>query len=217
MLQTVPNQAWHDVEALVKTDPRLMMLDDWALAWIIQHVIPHVFDPDPDGEPYSIAGPRCPNCGSASRQDLRKLGAERLVDLEPMTHRRWDAADGRARRNLVGDVVDRIWLGHAIGPIEARTGIAIDSAAVWGRIRSLEGETFTRAEGWPGPSGGQFTYECVGEAVRFTSGRNRWLPRRHLDEALELVPLRQPSAVFHLECSVVYDLLHDERVRGNDW
>ena len=87
----------------------------------------------------------------------------------------------------------------------------IDKVAVWRRVVALEGETFTQIRG------GTFTFKVEGAYLDLD--RTNWkIPRSHMEQALDLVPLLNTVAVRHLFApSYIYAILMDPRVRLTDW
>jgi len=86
-----------------------------------------------------------------------------------------------------------------------------DESAVWGRILAHAGETFTQIRG------GVFTYVVEGSYLHLDR-TNQAIPRKHIDEALDLVPLANTVPVQHLRApSYIYAILMDDRIRAGDW
>ncbi|MBM4044351.1 MAG: hypothetical protein FJ279_04490 [Planctomycetes bacterium] len=82
---------------------------------------------------------------------------------------------------------------------------------VWGRIVDHQGAVFRQVRGK------EFTYRVYGGAVT-PSTTNRMLPRSDFARALELVPLRGPGEIQHLQGpSFIYAILMDSRIRSGDW
>lgn len=82
---------------------------------------------------------------------------------------------------------------------------------VWQRIQAHAGETFCQIRG------GEFSYEVTGGGLRLNR-TNQILPKKHLAEALELVPLRSTVPVHHLRApSYIYAILMDPRVSAGEW
>lgn len=82
---------------------------------------------------------------------------------------------------------------------------------VWQRIRAHAGETFCQMRG------GEFTYQVSGDGLRL-SRTNQILPKKHLAEALDLVPLLSTVPVQHLRApSYIYAIVMDPRVSAGEW
>lgn len=80
-----------------------------------------------------------------------------------------------------------------------------------GRIVTHAGEVFHQIRGQP------FTYVINGNAIR-PSTTNWNIPRSHLEQALDLVPLENTVAVRRLMGpSYLYGILMDKRIRASDW
>lgn len=82
---------------------------------------------------------------------------------------------------------------------------------VWARLASHQGEAFHQIRG------GEFTYSLTDTAL--VPDRTNWsIPRRHIEEALALVPLANTKPVQHLYGpSYIYAVLMDPRVRQDAW
>lgn len=92
---------------------------------------------------------------------------------------------------------------------EERTVPTIDK--VWGRIEAHAGEVFRQKRG------ATFTYTVAGGCVR-PDRTNRLLPRADFAAALELVPSPTTVPFQRLQGpSYVWAILHDPRIRGEDW
>jgi hypothetical protein len=78
----------------------------------------------------------------------------------------------------------------------------------WGRIVAHQGQTFRQIRG------GEFTYRVVG--TQLALDRTKWqIPRSHVEEALDLVPLANTVPVQHLFApSYIYAILMDRRIRS---
>ena len=89
--------------------------------------------------------------------------------------------------------------------------MTISADTLWTRLAAHQGETFTQIRG------GEFTYSLTDTAL--VPDRTDWaIPRKHLAEALDVVPLANTVAVQHLYGpSYVYAVLMDSRIRGADW
>ena len=82
---------------------------------------------------------------------------------------------------------------------------------VWRRIESSAGEKFKTVTGLP------FTYTVAQSVVR-PSRTNRQIPRSDFEKALKDVPLKNTTAVQHLQGpSFIYAILMDERIRAGEW
>lgn len=84
-------------------------------------------------------------------------------------------------------------------------------AEVWSRIEQHQGEVFTQIRG------GEFTYAVDGRNLKLD--RTNWFIRRaDIEQALDLVPLRNTVVVSHLNApSYIYAILMDGRIRQQDW
>lgn len=83
---------------------------------------------------------------------------------------------------------------------------------VWGRIVALEGEEFRTKTGMP------FTFEISGDVFR--PSRTKYnISRSDFGRALELVPFDGPGEINDLVRgpAYVWAVLHDQRVRRQDW
>lgn len=82
---------------------------------------------------------------------------------------------------------------------------------LWTRLERDSGETFRQIRG------GEFRYWLDGRALY--PDRTDWqIPRKHFEEALNYLPLKDTTAVQHLfGPSYVYALLMDRRIRQTDW
>ena len=83
---------------------------------------------------------------------------------------------------------------------------------VWDRVRALEGSAFETK------TGKSFTYTVVGEALR-PSRTEYHIAKSELRKALAVVPFDGPGRISNevRGPSYVYAILHDHRVRRNDW
>ena len=87
-----------------------------------------------------------------------------------------------------------------------------DLQEVWMRIEALEGQEFQTKTGRP------FTYEISGNVFRRSrAGHN--ISKSDFGRALELVPFDGPGVVNELirGPAYVWAVLHDRRVRQEDW
>ena len=87
-----------------------------------------------------------------------------------------------------------------------------DLQEVWMRIEALEGQEFQTKTGRP------FTYEISGNVFRPSrTGHN--ISKSDFGRALELVPFDGPGVVNELirGPAYVWAVLHDRRVRQEDW
>lgn len=100
------------------------------------------------------------------------------------------------------------------GELSGETAIRPSSgsfAEIWMRIASHAGERFHQVRG------GAFSYVVTGDYLRFDRTAQP-LPRKHLEEAYGLVPLRSTAEVQHLRApSYIYAILMDPRIRQSDW
>lgn len=82
---------------------------------------------------------------------------------------------------------------------------------VWSRIEQHEGEVFIQIRG------GEFTYAVDGRSLILD--RTRWFVRRaDIEEALDLVPLPNTTAVQHLHApSYIFAILMDDRISAGEW
>ena len=86
-----------------------------------------------------------------------------------------------------------------------------DIDAVWARIKAHEGDTFRQIRG------GEFTYTVIGASLQLDR-TNQGIPRTHIAQALDLVPLENTTPVQHLRApSYVYAILMDPRIRMGEW
>lgn len=84
--------------------------------------------------------------------------------------------------------------------------------AVWGRLKKRQGQAFETKKGRP------FTYEIVGDVLH-PSRTSYNISKREFGKALPHVQCDGPGAISDLvrgPC-YVWALLHDKRVRGDDW
>jgi len=83
---------------------------------------------------------------------------------------------------------------------------------VWGRIKTFQGQMF---ETKPGK---QFTFEISGNTF-IPRCTNYNISKRDSEKVLNLVPLEGPGKINKLVRgpSYIWAVLHDPRVRGNDW
>lgn len=87
---------------------------------------------------------------------------------------------------------------------------SIDS--VWARLRTTEGEDFETKTGRP------FTYEISGNI--FHPSRTKYnIAKSDFDKILALVPLEGPGEVSSVVrgSAYIWAVLHDKRIRRNDW
>lgn len=84
---------------------------------------------------------------------------------------------------------------------------------IWQRIRTHQNEQFKTIRGKP------FVYAVSGHVV--TTDRTGDYPMHvsQFEKALALVPLSGPDQINNLVRgpSYVWAILHDDRIRGNDW
>jgi hypothetical protein len=87
-----------------------------------------------------------------------------------------------------------------------------ESDEVWHRIEALQGEPFETI------SGKSFTYEVTGNYLK-PRGKSYTLSRFDFADVLETVPLNGPSEIKKLlpAPGYVWAILHDPRVRREDW
>lgn len=82
---------------------------------------------------------------------------------------------------------------------------------VWNRIVKNQNETFHQIRGK------EFTYEVIGERIVLHT-TNQHISKSQIEEALELVPLKNTQQVHHLRApSYIYAILMDERIRNGSW
>lgn len=83
---------------------------------------------------------------------------------------------------------------------------------VWARIVRHEGQEFQTKTGYP------FTYELRGD-VFFPSRTDYQVSKADFEKALKLVPFDGPGVVNNLVRgpSYVWGVLHDSRIRLQDW
>ena len=83
-----------------------------------------------------------------------------------------------------------------------------DISAVGDRIKQNQGQVFHQLRG------NAFTYEVRGNIV-IPDRTNRSLPRSDFEKALQLMPLRGPGQIQHLQGpSYIYAILTDPRIIG---
>jgi len=206
-LTALGHPVWDEVDRLLTAHPAARGLDPDGRRWLLHHAVELAVDPDPEGAPYCLSGSTCPRCGSRSTADHRLELEGDDQSLPPVPHERWDAlgADDRARR--VDDIVHGLWLGTAGPTVVRRDGRTIDTDRAWGRLI----ETVA-----PGPSLHHVERDrlLLGVSPR---GR-RVVPRRHVEEALGLMPFATRFAAAHLAGGVgLSGLLDDPVVRGTIW
>ncbi len=83
---------------------------------------------------------------------------------------------------------------------------------VWNRIKALEGHEFSTKTGKP------FTFEIHGDI--FHPSRTMYnVAKGDFRKAFELVPFDGPGVVNHVVRgpSYIWAVLHDKRIRGQDW
>ena len=82
---------------------------------------------------------------------------------------------------------------------------------LWTRLAAHEGDVFRQIRG------GEFTYALADGSI--LPDRTDWaIPRKHMEEALTLVPLQSTVPIQHLYGpSYIYAVLMDERIRLQDW
>lgn len=83
---------------------------------------------------------------------------------------------------------------------------------IWERIKKYEGEEFNTSSGLP------FTYEVSGEVLR-TNRAHQNLPASQFAKALVRVPIEKPREIVNdiRGPAYVWAILHDPRIRQNDW
>ena len=82
---------------------------------------------------------------------------------------------------------------------------------IWARIKAHQGETFRQIRG------GEFKYTVTASAI-IPDRTNQNIPRTHLEEAAQLLPLENTVPVQHLRGpSYIYAVLMDSRIRKADW
>lgn len=82
---------------------------------------------------------------------------------------------------------------------------------VWARIVQHEGEVFQQKRG------GEFTYEVSGDYLKLDR-TNHKVSKRHIVEALDLVPMVGPGQINHLRApSYIWGILMDDRIRAGNW
>lgn len=84
--------------------------------------------------------------------------------------------------------------------------------SVWNRLKDLEGEEFFTKTGKP------FSYSISGDVLCVTRTEYN-LTKVNFGKALEVAPFDGPGSVNNLVRgpSYVWALLHDDRVRADDW
>lgn len=88
----------------------------------------------------------------------------------------------------------------------------IDINTIWSRLRAHAGEEFETKAGKP------FTYEIDGNIFR-PSRTQRNIHAGNFEKALKLLPISGPGEIRHLVQgpAYVWAVLHDRRIRKNDW
>ena len=83
---------------------------------------------------------------------------------------------------------------------------------IWGRIKALEGEEFHTISGKP------FTFEISGNIFRSSRAKYN-ISKSNFGKALGLVPFDGPGEVNELVRGPAYiwAVLHDQRIREQDW
>jgi hypothetical protein len=87
-----------------------------------------------------------------------------------------------------------------------------DLETVWRRIQGLKGEEFETKTGKP------FTYEISGNV--FLPSRTKYsIAKMDFAKALKEVPINGPGEISNLVrgSAYIWAVLHDRRVRRNDW
>jgi hypothetical protein len=82
---------------------------------------------------------------------------------------------------------------------------------LWRRLKELQGQEFETIRGLP------FTFDIAGNV--FHPSRTEYnIGRSDFEKALELVPFAGPGVIKALRGTpFIWAVLHDERVRQNDW
>lgn len=94
--------------------------------------------------------------------------------------------------------------------IKTRTAASLDE--VWGRLKMFEGHEFETKTGKP------FTYEIDGDVFR--PSRTKYnVSKSDFRKALELTPFDGPGVINDVVRgpTYVWAVLHDQRVRRQDW
>lgn len=82
---------------------------------------------------------------------------------------------------------------------------------IWSRIKSHSGDVFCQMRGK------KFSYAVDGDYIKLDA-TNQNIPKKHIGQALSLVPLDDTTPVQHLRGpSYIYAILMDERIRKKDW
>ena len=88
----------------------------------------------------------------------------------------------------------------------------IDVEKVWVRIKNHEGEKFETKTGKP------FIYEIVNNSL-IPDRTNYPLARNQFEKAIKHLPLQGPGEISSIVrgSAYVWAILHDRRIRKNDW
>ena len=88
----------------------------------------------------------------------------------------------------------------------------VDIDMVWSRIKAHEGDEFETKTGKP------FTYEISGNLF-LPSRTKQNIPKSHFEKSLHEFPLDGPGAISNLVrgSAYIWAVLHDPRVRKNEW
>ena len=87
-----------------------------------------------------------------------------------------------------------------------------DITEVWQRIKAHNGEAFRTKTGLP------FTYDVAGNTIVVSRSPTYPFPSSQFEKALERVPVAGPNDLHDLRGpSYLWAILHDPRIRMNDW
>jgi len=88
----------------------------------------------------------------------------------------------------------------------------LDIEMIWERIKAHEGDEFKIATGKP------FTYTVIGDVLRSSRAQYN-LPKSQFKKALAYFPIARPGDISNVirGSSYVWAILHDLRIRQNDW
>ena len=87
-----------------------------------------------------------------------------------------------------------------------------DSTVIWQRIKARQGEEFRTKTGLP------FTYDVAGNTIVVSRSPTYPFLSSQFEKALERVPVEGPQQLNDLRApAYVWAVLHDPRIRMNDW
>ena len=89
--------------------------------------------------------------------------------------------------------------------------MTFDIEKIWFRIANEQGADFFQIRGK------KFSYEVVGDYIDLST-TNQKIPKKHIVEALRLVPFENTVPLQNLRApSYIYAILADKRIRKSDW